>query len=129
MQLDFTTDHLLKQARRFRPTPVRKHVSGDTRNIDIFVKSIGSGDFDFLAYKDDDLRPFGHLRFAGPHSGTIWSGSNLMAEFDKDIDPDIDLYVVIEIRDGLKIPGSKQYKDPLVYLLESEVKEGTVTTN
>ena len=111
--LEFTTDDLRNEARGCWPEPIRKVAEDKDVRLHVFTNTLGSYNYDFLLFKNDETKSFGKLRFGGRHSGSIWQGYSLVGEFDKNSDGH---YTVTPIHDGLKIPDSKRIQDPLQFL-------------
>ena len=101
-----TTDELMQDA-RITPGHMRRIRSGS-----VLVVLVLQNDR-ILAYRDDETKPFGMLRFGGPYSGAIWIGESLVGEYGQDINGQI---VVVDVDAGFLQPGSRRVKDPIEVL-------------
>lgn len=103
-----TTDQLLTEAST--SAGIRRRIDTKGAIIHLVLQTDR-----ILAYRDDEDKPFATLRFGGPHSGAIWVGGRLVGEYDKDGDGK---FVIVEIKEGFKQPGTKRFEDPIAHLVK-----------
>lgn len=108
LQASPPTDELIGEA---SSTPgLRRLVDADGEPIALFLQSDR-----ILAYKGEEVTPFGVLRFGGPHSGAIWMDDRIIGEYDKTLDGE---FFIVEVEDGFLSPESRRKEDPVAYLIE-----------
>ncbi len=111
MQAAPPTDELLEKA---ASNPgFRRLVDLDGEQVALFLQSDR-----ILAYRGEEVTPFGLLRFGGPHSGAIWMDGQLIGEYDKTLDGE---FFVVEVEDGFLSPELRRKEDPVAYLIEKAV--------